>query len=194
MLEHVIELIEINIHDWTRRPGHLAARLMPTSVTVRAALPAVREGGLLRSGRGRMPVMSQRSEGIMEELLWRHWRSERPASALLHKDIEDMDRGELPAFSPGVWTRLGPEHPHPNPAGCLWASVNGGCSTEPCQPPHSPQQLLAAHWPRAAHINATLISKGADQPIMHSSVKIQRLKGILMLHHTLQNDLNVQYK
>lgn len=41
-MEHVIELIEINIHDWTREPGHLAARPVPTSVTVRAGLPAVR--------------------------------------------------------------------------------------------------------------------------------------------------------
>lgn len=31
---------------------------------------------------------------------------------------------------------------------------------------------LAPRWPRAAHINATLISKGDDQPIMHSSLKI----------------------
>lgn len=61
-------------------------------------------------------------------------------------------------------------------------------------PHHTPPTTLAPHWPRAAHINATLISKGADQPIMHSSVKIQGLKGILMPHHTLQNDLNVQYK
>lgn len=52
---------------------------------------------------------------------------------------------------------------------------------------------LAPRWPRAAHINATLISKGDDQPIMHSSLKILRLKGILMLHHTLKDDLNVQY-
>lgn len=41
-MEHEIELIEINIHGWTHGPGHLAARLVPTSVTVRAALAAVR--------------------------------------------------------------------------------------------------------------------------------------------------------
>lgn len=29
---------------------------------------------------------------------------------------------------------------------------------------------------------------------MHSSLKILRLKGILMLHHTLKDDLNVQYR
>lgn len=54
-MEHVIELIEINIHDWTRKLGHLAAHLMPTSVTIRRC-PAGREGSLLRSGMGRMPV------------------------------------------------------------------------------------------------------------------------------------------
>ncbi|TNN72831.1 hypothetical protein EYF80_016942 [Liparis tanakae] len=55
--EHVIELIEINIHDWAHGPGHLAARRVPTSVTVRAAPPpaarAVRRGvaGLARPSR-----------------------------------------------------------------------------------------------------------------------------------------------
>lgn len=57
VLEHVIELTEINIHDWARAPGHLAAQLMPTSVTIRRR-PAGSEGSLLRSGRGRMPVIT----------------------------------------------------------------------------------------------------------------------------------------
>lgn len=57
-----IELIEINIHDWTRgQPGHLAARLVPTSVTVCGGPPALhgrrgRVGAVLRSGRGHMAV------------------------------------------------------------------------------------------------------------------------------------------
>lgn len=60
-MEDVIELIEINIHEWTRRPGHLAACLMPASVTG-SRCPAGSEGSLLRSGRGHMAVMSvQRS-------------------------------------------------------------------------------------------------------------------------------------
>lgn len=60
------------------------------------------------------------------------------------------------------------------PAGCLWASVNGGGSREPSQPPHPP---------RATHINAKLISEGADQPIMHNSVTLNRLKAIPMFLH-----------
>lgn len=71
-MEHVIELIEINIHDWTHGLGHLAAHLMPTSVTIRRR-PAGSEGGLLRSGRGRMPVMSLQSEGSQRSFC--DWRS-----------------------------------------------------------------------------------------------------------------------
>lgn len=47
-----IELIEINIHDWTRgQPGHLAARLVPTSVTVCGGPPALH--GRVGAGGGR---------------------------------------------------------------------------------------------------------------------------------------------
>lgn len=60
------------------------------------------------------------------------------------------------------------------------------------RPAPTPPQPLAPHWPRVAHINATLMSDGADQPIMHSSVKMQRLKGTVMLHHTLPNELAIR--
>lgn len=53
-----MELIEINIHDWTHRLEHLAALLMPTSVT-RLHWPAGSEGGMLRSGRGHMAVITE---------------------------------------------------------------------------------------------------------------------------------------
>lgn len=56
-----MELIEINIHDWTRRLGHLAARLMPTSVT-HLHWPAGSEGSMLRSGRGHMAVITEELE------------------------------------------------------------------------------------------------------------------------------------
>ena len=133
VLEHVIELIEINIHDWARRLGHLAARLMPTSVTVRAALPAVRAACWGVAG--------------VACLSWVHReRDHRGASvaSLLHgrsftRTLKIWIGGSSKP-SPRVWTWLGLEHSH-LPAGCLWASVNGGCSTEPRQPPHSPQQL-----------------------------------------------------
>lgn len=133
VLEHVIELIEINIHDWARRLGHLAARLMPTSVTVCAALPAVRAA---RWGVAGVACLS-----------WVHRaRDHRGASvaSLLHgrsftRTLKIWIGGSSEP-SPRVWTWLGLEHSH-LPAGCLWASVNGGCSTEPRQPPHSPQQL-----------------------------------------------------
>lgn len=140
-MEHVIELIEINIHDWTHKLGHLAAHLMPTSVTIRRC-PAGREGSLLRSGMGRMPVTvlkkerDHRGATVTSPLLC------APMSALLRKDIIYiyMDQRELWACSPGRgWTECRALSP---PSRLLWASVNGGCSTEPCQPPHTPPATL----------------------------------------------------
>lgn len=60
-MEKEMELIEINIHDWTRKLGHLAARLMPRSVT-RLHQPAGSEGGMLGSGRGHMAVIAEELE------------------------------------------------------------------------------------------------------------------------------------
>lgn len=123
-----------------------------------------------------MAVMSLQNESLQH-----HW-----CSVCLHQCSYTRTlmiwTGGSSEPSPGAGTGLGVEHSD-LPAGCPWASVNGGCSREPSQPPHPP---------RAAHINAALISEGADQPIMHSSVKMQRLKGILLLYHSVQND--TQYK
>ncbi|KAI9542470.1 hypothetical protein NQZ68_019152 [Dissostichus eleginoides] len=74
--------------------GHLAARLMPTSVTV---LPCRQGGGLLRSGRGRMAVRSSQSRGGFCNVTGAlrasqgHWR---------------YGWGGLGAFSPS-WDRTG---------------------------------------------------------------------------------------
>lgn len=65
-----MELIEINIHDWTRWPGHLAARLMPTSVT-RLHRPAGSEDGMLRSGRGHMAVITEELQQHYEQCFTR---------------------------------------------------------------------------------------------------------------------------
>lgn len=151
-----MELIEINIHDWTHRLGHLAARLMPTSVT-RLHRPAGSEGGMLRSGRGHMAV-------ITEELQQHYgWCSTRTLEMR--------------------WGLEGARSLHPQP-GLHWlydtlTSREVACKAtlmvaaaqshaSSCALPVT----LAPHWPRAAHINATLISRGDDQPIMYSSLKI----------------------
>lgn len=85
VLEPVTELIEINIHDWAPGPGHLAAHLMPTSVTVRRR-PA---GSLLRSCacHGLQRGGSQRAADVQQ--------LRAPASAPPHKDMVDMDWREL---------------------------------------------------------------------------------------------------
>ncbi|CAB1438361.1 unnamed protein product [Pleuronectes platessa] len=94
---------------------------MPTSVTVRQC-PAGSEGGLLRSGRGRMPVMSLQSEGSQRKLLKRHWCSVRLHQRAFTRTLKIWIRGSSKAITPNL----------------LGASGNGGCSTEPRQPPHSP--------------------------------------------------------
>lgn len=141
VLEHVIELIEINIHDWTHKLGHLAAHLMPTSVTIRCC-PAGREGSLLRSGMGRMPVTvlkkrDHRGATVTSPLLC------APMSALLRKDIIYIWIRGSSGPAARVEAGLSVEHSH-LPAGCFGPVLMVAALQSHASPPIHPLQLYAS--------------------------------------------------